>query len=120
MDYTNNHKYVKKYKGKNGKWIYSYVADIYSKKSAKTNISHTRKEQTKNKSLPYKDTKLIIDKKGNKTYERTIDGNGLFDTATKFHNIPYDGERSIMYITNEKGKISRSKGKKFIDKIFGR
>lgn len=120
MNYTNNHKYIKKYKGKNGKWVYSYVADSDSKKSAKANIAYTRKERTKNKALPYKDAKLTIDKEGNETYERTIYGDELFGTVTKSQNIPKDGERKTTYITYEKGKLSRIKGKKFIDKLFGR
>ena len=121
MNYTNNHKYIKKYKGKNGKWVYSYVADSDSKKSAKANIAYTRKERTKNKALPYKDAKLTIDKEGNKTYERTEYGDGIFaDYNITSREVIPEGERKTTYITKHKSTKYRNKGKSFIDKLFGR
>ena len=121
MNYTNNHKYIKKYKGKNGKLVYSYVADSDSKKTAKANIAYTGKERTKNKALPYKDVKLTIDKNGNKTYERTSYDDGIFsDYKITSHEVIPEGERKTTYITKHKSTKYRIKGKNFIDKLFGR
>lgn len=132
---NNNHKYVRRWKGKNGKWLYEYNISADSKRSAKKTIENERNRRNGASSSAPNST-LTIDKYGNKKYERYVNSNHLFDRVSKSTSVSSPSKGGVTTkITHEKGTIHQTtdkmlksiksvskktidSGKKFIDKLL--
>lgn len=116
LAHSRSHKYVRKYKGKNGKWVYVYknkdkYADTSQLEVTDTDKIASRKYSTYMKQDLFDDSYI---RRGTTRYERGATG--------RAKNVVSDAVKSISKSTNKsKKKIAKSaRGKNFIENFINK